>query len=470
MKGKTNMTRKSRCVRVLMATVVGAGFWSLLSAAPASAQSLEQALVQAYKTNPTLAAQRARLRAVDESIPEAKAGYRPTAKITGSIERQTYDVSPSQGQSTGYAGYPKSAGLTVSQPLYDATVDPSVRKAEAAVQAQRATVVATEESVLLSAATAYLDVVQNQAVLALNSNNVDVLKRQLDAANDRFRVGEYTRTDVALSESRLAGAVAARIQADGNLASSKATYERYVGLKPGTLKAPKPQFKLPKSLDEAVALAQVNNPNIIAASFNERAQEHAITQAIGSLLPSANVSMTAARSWDGVSSSGQFQGHVDSMAITGQVVIPLYQAGLPEARVREAKQTANQYRIQIQDAHNQITESAISAWQSLQTARANIQSYKSQITAAQVALEGNRQEAQVGSKTILDVLDREQELLSARVSLVQAERGEAVAAFTLLSAIGQLTAQQLGLQVEYYDPNKNYEATRNRWTGTGIEE
>lgn len=461
------MSRMSPFARRLLATALVLGAAALAPAGTASAQTLEQALAQAYQTNPGLAAQRARLRAVDESVPQALAGYRPTARITAGATRQAGN-SRAAGQDIGSETTSKQVGGTVTQPLYDATVTPAVKRAENLVQAQRATLLAAEQQVLLNAATAYLDVVQNQAVLALSTNNEQVLRRQLDASRDRFRVGEYTRTDVAQSESRLAGAVASRIQAEGTLQASRATYERVVGARPGELKAPRPKFRLPANLDDLVELARANNPNVLSASFNESAQRHTIDQQFGRLLPSANLSVGATRTWDPGRTTGVDIDRSDSLQVTAQVVIPLYQAGLPESLTREAKQTANQLRIQIDDTRQQVTESAVSAWQSLQTARANVESFQSQINAARIALEGVRQEAQVGSRTVLDVLDQEQELLNARVNLVRAQRNEQVAAFTILSAIGQLTARQLGLPVEYYDAGANYQQVRDKWTGTGI--
>lgn len=461
------MSGMSPFARRLLATALVLGAAALVPAGGASAQTLEQALAQAYQTNPGLAAQRARLRAVDESVPQALAGYRPTARITAGATRQAGN-SRAAGQDIGSETTSKQIAGSVTQPLYDATVTPAVKRAENLVQAQRATLLAAEQQVLLNAATAYLDVVQNQAVLALSTNNEQVLRRQLDASRDRFRVGEYTRTDVAQSESRLAGAVASRIQADGSLQASRATYERVVGARPGELKAPRPKFRLPSNLDDLVELARANNPNVLSASFNESAQRHTIDQQFGRLLPSANIGLSASRTFDPGGSSGVDLDRTDSLQITAQVVIPLYQAGLPESLTREAKQTANQLRIQIDDTRQQVTESAVSAWQSLQTARANVESFQSQINAARIALEGVRQEAQVGSRTVLDVLDQEQELLNARVNLVRAQRNEQVAAFTILAAIGQLTARQLGLPVEYYDAGANYEQVRNKWTGTGI--
>ncbi|MBY6265097.1 hypothetical protein EI613_24710 [Azospirillum sp. 412522] len=435
----------------------------------AQAQSLEQALAQAYANNPTIGAQRARLRAVDEGVPQALSGYRPTARVTAGISRSMGE-SKFDGGSTGSEANAKSVGVTATQPIYDATVAPAVRRAERLVEAQRATLIASEQSVLLAASQAYLDIVQNQAILQLQTNNEQVLRRQLDAARDRFRVGEYTRTDVSQSESRLSAAIASKISAEGTLRASRATYERLVGAAPGELKAPKPAFRLPKNLDELVELARANNPNVLSASYTEAAQREAVDQQYGRLLPSVNLSATGSRTYDPGRSSGIDLNRSDSAQITAQVTIPLYQAGQPEALVREAKQTANQARLQIEESRRQVTESAVSAWQALQTARASIESYTAQIKAAQIALEGVRQEAQVGSRTVLDVLNQEQELLNARVFLVRAQHDEMVAAFNVLAASGQLTADRLNLPVQKYDPQANYDKTRGKWLGTSVTE
>ncbi|AWK87008.1 hypothetical protein DEW08_12900 [Azospirillum thermophilum] len=463
------MTMRSRFARRLLATALTLGV-TVIGADGAWAQTLEQALAQAYGNNPTLGAQRARLRAVDEGVPQALSGYRPTVRATASIGRTAGEAKFSGG-SSGTEYNPKTVGLSATQPVYDPTVGPAVRRAERLVEAQRASLISSEQQVLLTAAQAYLDVVMNQAVLQLQINNEQVLRRQLEAARDRFRVGEYTRTDVSQSESRLAGAIASRISAEGQLKSVRATYERVIGTSPGQqLKAPKPKFKLPATLDELVEMARANNPSVLAASYSESAQQAAVDQQFGRLLPSVNVTAQGTRTFDPGRTSGIELNRQDSAQVVAQVTIPLYQAGQPEALVREAKQTANQARLQIEEARRQVSESAISAWQSLQTARASIESYSAQIKAAEIALEGVRQEAQVGSRTVLDVLNQEQELLNARVFLVRAQRDEMVAAFNVLAATGQLTAQQLSLPVQYYDPKANYDKTRNKWFGTEVSE
>ncbi|HYH21229.1 MAG TPA: TolC family outer membrane protein [Azospirillum sp.] len=473
------MTVRSRNAGRWLATAITCGVMATGVAATAQAQTLEQALAQAYENNPTLAAQRARLRAVDEQVPQALGRYRPTVQATAGVTRSASTTTGSVATAAGPAGVesrlgatPKSVGVTLSQPLYDPQAAPLVRSAENAVQAQRASLLSSEQQVLLSAASAYLDVVQNQAVVLLSINNEQVLRRQLEAARDRFRVGEYTRTDVSQSESRLAQSVANRISNEGILQTSRGTYVRYIGTMPGNLKAPKPTFKLPATLDETVELARANNPTILSASFQEAAQRENVDVAYGRLLPSVGLSAQASRTWDvGASSSGgSITDRQDSGSIRAQVTIPLYSAGQAESQVREAKHTANQYRIQIDESRRAVAETAISAWQALTTARASIESFQAQIKAAQIALEGVRQEAQVGSRTVLDVLNQEQELLNARVSLVRAQRNEMVAAFQLLAAVGQLTAQQLRLPVEYYNYDAHYRAVRDKWFGTSIGE
>ncbi|ALG75095.1 membrane protein [Azospirillum thiophilum] len=423
-----------------------AGLALLLAAAPAGAMTLQEALSRAQATNPTLAAEQARLRAVDEQIPQAMSGYRPTVTATLGISRDLTDTRYEGIGSERTETNAKSASVTASQPLFDATVASAVRRAERLVEAERATLLATEQTVLLNAATAYLDVVKNQELVALNTANVALLQRQLKAAQDRARVGEYTRTDVAQADSRLAQAVASRLAADGTLETARAGFVRIVGSLPGTLAAPKPAFRLPKTLEEASALARANNPSVLSAAYAEDAQRHYIDRQFGQMLPSASLSASGSRSWDPGRDDGIDYTRTDSLTARVQVTAPLYQAGLPESQVREAKQTAGQYHMQTREQGNQSVESAVTAWAALEAARANIHSYRDQIKAAQTALDGLREEAKVGSRTLLDVLDQEQELLTSRVNLVGAQRDETVAAFQLLAACGQLSAERLGLE------------------------
>ncbi len=430
---------------------------------PAAAESLPAALAEAYLTNPTLVAARAELRVVDEQVPEAKSARRPTLSITGSAGA---DWSETSLRDSFQRTNPRQIGIEATQPVYrGGRIDAGIRVAENGVLAQRARLHDTEQQVLLAAATAYFDVVRDLAVVELTKNNERVLERQLEATRDRFRVGEITRTDVSQAESRLSRANADRIEAEGFLANSRATYARVVGSVPGELTRPTVALDLPSGLDEAVALARAHNPAVLAAVYTEAAARDTVDQVDGEFWPSADLSASVSRSFE--TSLGD-DSYSNDVTVLAQVSIPLYQSGAVMARARGARQQLNQRRLQVSEARRSAQEQAIQAWQSLVTARASIESRKAQVRSAEIALEGVRQEATVGSRTVLDVLDAEQELLDARVQLVRAERDETVAAFSVLSAIGQLDAQGLGLDVPHYRPEAYYNRVRDRWFGIDI--
>jgi TolC family type I secretion outer membrane protein len=460
------MARKSRRTGGVWGASLGGALLLALSGQPAKAQSLEDALANAYVSNPTIESQRAQLRATDELVPQALSGYRPTLEASADAG---YSRSRARTSGRTVQGNLQQRGvdLSVVQPLYSGgRTQAGTKRAEALVEAQRADLLSTEQTVLLDGATAYLDVVRDQAAVDLNVNNEQVLRRQLDASRDRFNVGEITRTDVSQAESRLSRAISDRIEAEGQLSSSRAIYTRVIGSPPGRLTAPRLVFDLPSSREETVALAESNNPSVIAAEFSETAARNAVDAVRGEMLPSANLRGTLSRTYEPNASADR----QDGAAVTATVTIPLYQAGSTESRVREARQTAGQRRIQIEESRRQVVENAIRAWEGLTTARATIESRQSQVRSSEIALEGVRQEALVGSRTTLDTLDSEQELLDARVQLVQAQRNEMVAAFSVLSATGQLSARQLGLRVPFYDHEKHYKQVRDKWWGTDINE
>jgi outer membrane protein/adhesin transport system outer membrane protein len=454
---------------------------------PAGAQSLEEALARAYVSNPTIESQRAQLRATDELVPQALSGYRPTVeagadavnsnvttRLTPAAREAAREAArtPAERERAGRSKQKvtlqsRTVDLSIVQPFYSGgTTQAQTKRAEALVQAQRADLLSTEQTVLLDGSTAYLDVVRDQAVLDLNINNEQVLRRQLQASRDRFNVGEITRTDVSQAESRLARAISDRIQSEGLLSASRAVFARIIGTPPGRLTAPRLVFDLPASRGETVSLAESNNPTVIAAQYAETAARSAVDSVRGEMLPSANLRGTLSRGWDPDPTTDR----EDTAQITASVTVPIYQAGATESRVREARQTAGQRRIQIEESRRQVVETAIRAWEDLTTARATIQSRQSQVRASDIALEGVRQEALVGSRTTLDTLDAEQELLDARVQLVQAQRDEMVAAFSVLSATGQLSARLLGLKVPYYDHVKHYKQVRDKWWGTDTKD
>lgn len=448
----------------LLAAIAG----SLMSHG-ASAQSIEETLAAAYRTNPLLQAERARQRATDETIAQALSNWRPSVTVSSDIGRardwsSTTDTIRKTVTETERLRSPATVSGVVRQPLYRGgrTVAETSR-AENNIQRGRALLQGVEQQVLLDAATAYLNLLRDTAVLELNINNEQVLTKQLAATRDRFQVGEVTRTDVAQAEARIARARADRIQAEGNLTSTRANYRRVVGEAPGKIQPARLPPNLPASESNAVQRIS-ENPAVLAAVFNEKAARDNVDVIAGELLPTVNLQGTLSRAEE-TQTRGADR---DSASVQLTFAVPLYQQGLVEARIREAKQTAGQRRIEMEDARRKATEDTTRSWEALNTARARMTAIQAQVRAAEIALEGVIQESRVGSRTVLDVLDAEQELLNAKVQLVQSQRDEVVAAYQLTSATGQLTALKLGLEVELYDPTRNYAETRGRWWGTSI--
>ncbi|MCG8547383.1 MAG: TolC family outer membrane protein [Alphaproteobacteria bacterium] len=426
----------------------------------AQGESLSEALILAYINNPTLQAQRASLRATDEGVPQALSGWRPTVEIVSDGSVVTQDGNATNAETRGRY----SANLRVTQNLYSGggTVA-DIERAEDTVLAERARLAATEQDVLFNAVQAYMNVFRDEAVLRLNINNEKVLARQLEATRDRFNVGEVTRTDVSQAEARLSRATADRIQAEGDLQISKGVYQQIVGQEPGKLSPPPDVKDLPSSRQESVAMAQDNNPSVRAAFFDERSARKNVSLVRSELLPRVDLVGEGGRAKN-QSSTGTVR---DSASVTAQLTVPLYQRGSVSSRVREAKQLVGQNRLRLLEAKRQATEDGNSAWESLITARARIRSFSAEVRANRIALEGVQQEALVGSRTVLDVLDAEQELLDAQVNLVRAERDEAVAQYDLLSAVGRLTASDLSLDTQIYDPQKYYNDVRDKLWGLG---
>ncbi|MBI4184597.1 MAG: TolC family outer membrane protein [Proteobacteria bacterium] len=430
----------------------------------AGAETLEEALVKAYQNNPTLQAQRARLRAIDEQVPQALSNWRPSVVARGSAGKQDVDThANSDSGSVAQVRTPAAVSFEVVQNLYrGGRTLADTRRARNTVQAERAQLRRIEQSVLLDSITAYMNVVRDQAVLDLNVNNEQVLARQLEAARDRFRVGEITRTDVSQAEARLARAKADRIGAEGNVQSSRATYRRLIGEFPDRPEAPKQLGELPASGEQAFQRASTSNPSVVSADFEGQAARDNVELISGEFLPTVTLEGTLSRNDDASAKDSE----QDSAQILARLTVPIYQQGAVHSRVRAAKESVGQAMANLDAARRSAIESANRAWQNLETARAQIVAFEAQVKAAEVALDGVQREAQVGSRTVLDVLDAEQELLDARVSLVRVQRDEVVAAFDLRSAMGDLTAEALRLPVQPYDFDSHYQAIRNQWWGT----
>jgi TolC family type I secretion outer membrane protein len=444
------------------ALVIGLFAMLSLPAALAQAESLEEALVAAYTNNPTLLAQRAGLRAIDEGVSQALGAWRPTVTLAASLATRRSKTNVTNRTITSQ---PRTLSLSISQSLYrGGRTRAGVGRTEATVQAGRAQLRVVEQRVLLATVTAYLNVLRDQALVQLSQNNTAVLQRQLDATRDRFEVGELTRTDVGQGESRLSRAISDLVQAEGNLQSSRAAYETVVGNRPAGLERVPELAGLPLSLEDALATALERNPDLAVAANTAQASAFAVRAARGVLLPTVSLAGSLSRSDDATTRGSEST----SSSLTASVSIPLYQSGSEYSDIRELGQTNNQRRIQVEESRRDVTEDVKQAWERLNTATARIHARVDEVAAAEVALDGVRQETEVGSRTTLDVLDAEQELLDARVSLVSAERDEYVAGFELRSAIGLLTAADIGLPVSVYDPGEYYSRVRNRLIGTAV--
>ena len=474
----TSPTRRFQAWKAALAGGAAAVL-SMGSAGGAAAQTIDDALAAAYRSNPQLLSARAQLRALDEGVPAALSGWRPTVTLNGSLGK-AYDVSRSRSNSTPGPGYtttvldryrtPDSASLQVSQPLYrGGQTLASVSQAENNVQAGRAALMSTEETVLLQAATAYANLLRDQATLDLSANNEQVLRAQLEQTQNQFQVGQVTRTDVSQAEARLQQGVAARIAAEGNLASSRAAYEQVIG-EPAPPRATPAHLppNLPTS-DAQVRKEISDNPNIVAARYNEKAAADAVDTFLGQKLPQVNLTGIVQRNTETGGGVGRGT-QLDDATVAVTVTLPLYQAGLIDAEARQAKQTAGQRRIDVQTQQRSIEASAVQNWDLLNSARAQIESFQAQVHAAEIALDGVQQEQRVGLRTVIEVLNAEQDLFTARVSLVGAQRDEVVDAYQLDASVGHLLATELNLPVDLYDPVKHYDDTRGRWFGTSIDD
>ena len=448
---------------MLVRAALAFGILTTGSAAVAQPRTLQDALAAAYSNNPSLQGARAQLRATDEGVPQALSGWRPQVVLSGAVGYG--DGSIRSGGQVGRNDrviFTEQASLT--QPLYrGGATRAGTNQADNQVFAQRGRLIATEQQVFSDTINAFVQVIQSQQILQLNINNEQVLARQLQATNDRFRVGEITRTDVAQAEAALAGARAQRQTGEGNLQTARANYRRFVGELPDQLIEPQP-LKLPlRNQTEAAQLASQNNPNVIAALFENAASRDAIDVAFSQLMPQLSVQALAARNDNSTIASQR--------NIGGQVLlnasIPLYQGGAEYSRVRQARQTEQQARKAVDDTRRQAIQQATQAWETLVAARSTIESTRAQIRANQIALEGVQREAIVGSRTTLDVLNAEQALLNSRVTLVQNLSNLVTASYSVAAAIGRLTARDLNLNVALYDETAYYNAVRQRLFGTG---
>jgi outer membrane protein len=429
-----------------------------------TAESLNQALSATYQYNPQIDAQRARLRATDEQVAIAMSGYRPKINANGDINWQHQTNRPFSIAD----GVTRPAGYSVDlvQPIFTGLqTTNAVRAAEATVRAGRQTLRDTERTVFLQAVTAYMDVVRDQTIVKLQENNVQVLSRELKATQDRFAVGEVTKTDVAQAEARRAGAVSQLDLARANLKTSRASYEQVVGHPASNVAEPAlPARLLPRNLDDAVGTSARENPLVVAALYNEEAGRYQVDQIRGALLPQLQFEAN----WTDRFEPGKFTDETKTATVTGRMTVPIYEGGQVYAQVRQAKHTHLSLLQTIELTRSQVQQAVTAAWSQMQAARAQVQSDQVQVAANQTALTGVREEERVGQRTLLDVLNAEQELLNSQVNLQTDKRNLVVAAYSLLSQIGRLDASMLNVASDIYDPEIHYEEVRRQWWGLSI--
>jgi outer membrane protein len=440
--------------------LIGALVAGLMSQA-ASADTLREALNSTYRTNPTLNAQRETLKSTDAGVAIARASGRPT--ITGTVG-VTRDVTRSGRFDVGTGKGPfMTSSVDLAVPIFQGgTVRNSIKASKERVEAGRATLRAVEGDVFVEAVAAYMDVMRDRASVELNSNNVKVLETNLEATRDRFEIGDVTRTDVAQSEARLSLARSRLLIASGRLTGSEENYRRVIGDHPDNLAPPPPLPPLPASPDQAVQIALVNNPDLIAISSQAQAANYDVKSVKGTRLPTVSGIASA----DYVDSTGDDFGLQSGTAtsVGAQLRIPVYQGGLPSARIRQAQAIEGQVLEQRIGTERSVVSATRSAFADYHAALDSIAANDVAVKANELALEGVRAENSVGTRTILDVLDAEQELLNSQVLLVTARRDAYVAGFQLLNAMGQAEAADLGLEGgPLYDPLGNYRRVAGDW-------
>ena len=431
---------------------------------PATAESLTQALTAAYESSPELEGQRARQRATDEQVPRAKSGWRPVIQGEASYGREKLASKP--GSLSDGTRNPQNYGVTLTQPVFDGfRTRNGVASAEARVRAGRATLRANEASVLLQAATAYMNVVRDKTLVTINERNVHALSQELRAARERRAVREVTRTDVAQAEARRARALSALDDARADLKSSRADYRRVVGHEPQRLRMPPLRLRLiPRHLEGALQYAQKESPLVLAALYQEQAARHEVDRIWGELLPQVRVEASYLHERD----PGAGFDHQNTASVVGRVTIPFYSGGETRSRVREAKHQHVGRLQDIERARREVEARVTAAWSRLMAERSRIKSDKVQVRAQQTALQGVRAEQEAGQRTLLDVLDAEQELLEAEAALVRSKRNAVVAQYTLLAEMGRLEAEILSLPTAIYDAEIHYEEARGKWFTVSI--
>ncbi len=437
---------------------------AIVIATPVGAESLLDALSQAYATNPTLQAARATLRATDELVPQALSDWRPQADIVtdgafGREERSSREVGGARKEN--FAEF--EAEFSVNQFLFrGGRTIANTRRAEALVEAQRSDLIITEQDTHISAATAYMDVWRDQKILGFQNQNVAALREQVAAAKEQFRLRQVTVTDVSQTESRLARGLSDQADAQRALASSRALYKEVIGSVPEMVEDPPPLPTLPPSREDVIAIAIEDNPIVPRARQLEVAERQNVRSRFAELLPEVSVGGSVSHEKETARDDAS-----DDARVFGVVRFPIYERGLVSSRVREAKQVANQRRIEIEEARRSAEAEAKDSWEAWRAAQIRIEQFTREVELTEIALEGTREEVDAGVRLVIDILDALQEVVNANSDLARAQRDEVVTRLFVLRAMGTLTARTLALEVDVYDPGQHYESVRKRWYGFG---
>ncbi len=457
--------RRGPACTLLRASLTALGLLAYQGAA--SAQSLPQALSRAYLDHPAIAAERERLKAIDEGVSQAVSGWRPTVTTSSDVgvnwDRIKYDGISKVDKDDRV---PSGVTVLLDQPVFrGGRTTAEVGRAEATVKVGRENLLAVEQQVLLDAVTAYMDVLRDRRIVTLRVRDVHVLSEQYKASKARLEVGENTRTDVEQSRARLELSRSDLATARADLQVSEASFVRVIGTKARKLSWPRVSRRLPTSLNHAISLADQFNPAVLAAVHAETAARRQIDVSRGALLPTVSLQVEFTKR-NNLSSTVDY---TKDTTVRGVFSVPIYQSGAVYSRLREAKHLASQQRILILDQRRQVRAQVVSAWSRHRQSRENIRAIKAQISANILALEGVREEAKVGTRTVLDVLNSERELVESRVSLARAERDHIVSAYDVITAVGRMTAMRLGLSVAVYDPTVHLKKVRHKWFGGGVE-
>jgi outer membrane protein len=454
-----------RAFTIAVAAIIG-------TAGHAAADTLLGALAQAYQVNPQLNSQRAIVRQTDEGVPRALSDYRPrvnaTAKVGKDFTSQDTTVGPALVSKDLYRTSPQSIGITAQQTLFNGFQTANrTREAESKVFAARATLRVIEQTVLLDAATVYMDVLRDATILEVQRSNVRMLGETLGQARGRFKLGEVTRTDVAQAEAQLAAGKSQMLGADANLTTSKATYRKVIGSEPGRLDPGLPVDRLsPRTLAAGIEAGITANPSVTAAMYGVDVAQLQVKISEGALYPTVALLGNVQRAHDVTGLiPEQFYGSV----LIG-ATIPLYQGGAEYSTIRQSKETLTQRRLDLATTRDQARAAVVQAWAQLQATQAQIQAAQEQVRTAEVALKGVRMEALLGLRTTFDVLNAQQVLVNARVNMATAQHDRCVSSYSLLSAVGRLSPQTLGLPTSIYDPMVHYQQVRDAWAGVRTPE